>query len=268
MSTKHSSVELMIVEGFELRKVKAPSGRQYLFGNVIESGREGVIKGCFVNEVTSEAAVDLVKLKAGDKIIITHVVGKGGPSLRLLANATVFSEVVDFDVNKEAVDSFIRPKSVSVSEARGSAPKRRMTVEGDVIEVGQLVESGSYKRRVITLRQLGDDDTQSIPITLWGESASQDVAEGLSVLVTAVIRDANGLQGSVSTKIEMVKEKWVEGEVIGVRKTSVPMRIMMKNGNCIKIADGMDENLVSSLLGFPIRYKIGTDGIAVEIEKL
>lgn len=52
----------------------------------------------------------------------------------------------------------------------------------------------------------------------------------------------------------MVKEKWVEGEVIGVRKTSVPMRIMMKNGYCVKITDGMDENLVSSLLGFPVRY--------------
>lgn len=89
MSSKFSTVELMVVESFELRKVKA-SGRQYLFGNVIESGIETTaIKGCFVNEVTREAAVDLLNLKAQDKIIVTHVVGKRGPSLQLLANATV-----------------------------------------------------------------------------------------------------------------------------------------------------------------------------------
>ena len=37
--------------------------------------------------------------------------------------------------NKELVDTFIKPESVSVSEVRGSAIKRRLMVEGNIIEV-------------------------------------------------------------------------------------------------------------------------------------
>lgn len=88
-SSIHSTVEMIVIESFQLRKVSA-SGHQFLFSRVIESGTvETCVKECFANDVKSEASTDLLKRKAKDKVIITHVVGKGGPSLRLLSNAMV-----------------------------------------------------------------------------------------------------------------------------------------------------------------------------------
>ena len=85
-----SSVEMMIVERFERRKITS-SGREFVVGMIIEGGAEKTsIKPCYMNDMNSEACGDLLKLNPKDKLIISEVMGKGGTSINVKRTADVF----------------------------------------------------------------------------------------------------------------------------------------------------------------------------------
>ena len=77
----------MIVEKFEKRTV-SQTGREFVVGNVIES-KSSIVRACYVNDIKCEACQDLLDLNPWEKVMISAVVGKGGPSLRVLSSAVV-----------------------------------------------------------------------------------------------------------------------------------------------------------------------------------
>ena len=58
---------------------------------------------------------------------------------------------MDFEVNMAVVDEFITPPNVTVSEARGSPKKKRLSVEGNLIEVCILLLLVFYKIEHLTI---------------------------------------------------------------------------------------------------------------------
>ncbi|XP_063968626.1 uncharacterized protein LOC135157340 [Lytechinus pictus] len=164
------------------------------------------------------------------------------------------------------VDDFITPPKVTVSEARGSPKKKRLSVEGNLIEVGVLTETPDYKRRQLKLAEPGDDG-HIISLTLWGEQAVADITPGLQVCCSAVIREENGLRASPSTKIEFKNEIWLDGIVAGIRSRSTPVRVILTNGTTIKVSGELVLDF-AEFLGQKIQYKVGKDGLVCELKKV
>ncbi|XP_033109866.1 uncharacterized protein LOC117111092 [Anneissia japonica] len=156
--------QLYIVEEFEERRIKG-SGKSFLIGMVWESVKKGdstveetVVKSqvvpCYVNDVNTEMARRLLALNARTRIVMTNITRLPG-SLRATKTSKVLARVSDFPVCMETVESFIKPEVVSVAEARGSPVKRRMSVCGDVVEIGEFVDGHAYKRRSLQLEDGG-----------------------------------------------------------------------------------------------------------------
>ncbi|XP_071944276.1 uncharacterized protein [Antedon mediterranea] len=128
-----------------------------LFKKVLAEGSNEVV-GCYENNVNSAVAAKLLELDIRQPVLITEVSEKINVSIRLSAKSKI---------NEDVLNEFIRPNSISVMEAKGSLQKRRFSLEGNVLEVGELVETPTYKRRCLKLGTEGC----SIAVMLWGEVA-------------------------------------------------------------------------------------------------
>ena len=85
-----SSVEVMLVEKFERRKISS-TGREFVVWMIIEGGEnERSSKPCYINDINCEACGDLLKINPKEKMIISEVRGKGGTSLNVKSTADVF----------------------------------------------------------------------------------------------------------------------------------------------------------------------------------
>ncbi|XP_071944275.1 uncharacterized protein [Antedon mediterranea] len=137
-----------------------------LFKKVLAEGSNEVV-GCYENNVNSAVAAKLLELDIRQPVLITEVSEKINVSIRLSAKSKVLTNVGAFQINEDVLNEFIRPNSISVMEAKGSLQKRRFSLEGNVLEVGELVETPTYKRRCLKLGTEGC----SIAVMLWGEVA-------------------------------------------------------------------------------------------------
>lgn len=204
---------------------------------------------CYVNNISEDVLKQkLLDLIPRQKIILTNVL-KFPSSYRLSANSKVISRVSDFDVDEATVENFIRPDVVSVAEARGSPSKRRLSVSGDVVEVGPCVNTAAFKRRCLQMEGCG----ASVEVVLWGEAALKDVSCGKAV-ITALVKDGGRLTSTVSSQIESSSSVVASGVIVGMEdaENGFPIEVVLHNGESLFI----DESLFIGDFNFNMKLPV------------
>ncbi|XP_071944537.1 uncharacterized protein [Antedon mediterranea] len=177
------------------------------------------------------------------------------------------TKVANFNVDMGVVNNFIRPEVVSLSEAKGSPQKKRISVQGCVVEMGEYVCTDSYKRRSIWL---GNGDTK-MEVVLWGEAAAStfDLVAN-EVIITAVVVQGIQLRSTPSTVVEANGMDSVEGVIIAVGDTSdgYPVDIYLETEECLRLPESthFDINLITLPCG--VEFSADSSGLISEIKML
>eukprot|EP00057_Strongylocentrotus_purpuratus_P025170 XP_011679644.1 PREDICTED: uncharacterized protein LOC105445601 [Strongylocentrotus purpuratus] len=217
----------------------------------------------FINgNVTDEnLRQSILNMEKGKRVIITQVLKYPG-SARLTPKSKVISNVAAFEYDVEAMNEFVRPATVTVAEARGSAKKRRLSVEGDVVEVGGCVTTTEYSRRSLQIEGAGS----KIEVVLWGEAAVRDYAISKKIVITALVKEERRLSSTPSTSIEMSVLTEVEGEIIGIGDTEngYPIELILESGESLFVGEGVafDYEVV---LPLRVTYRATASGIVQSI---
>ncbi|XP_033102157.1 uncharacterized protein LOC117105197 [Anneissia japonica] len=250
--------KIYIVEKFEERKMRN-SEKKFIVGMVCEGEEEKESAGassssgkirdgkrkvvpCYLNDMCSDSARKVTAIGAGKRVLLTNVV-RSPSCLRITGMTKVITKVCDFPVDMEAVEAFIKPNVVSVAEAKGSPLKRRLSVCGDVVEIGDYVESPSCKRRSLKL----EEDGTNVDVVLWGEAACESrlIESGDKVTITALVKDEDRLSSTLSSVIECSTSEGDEkkGVIIAIDDESgFPVEMILESGDSIYVPENVNFN--------------------------
>ncbi|XP_063962894.1 uncharacterized protein LOC135156006 [Lytechinus pictus] len=256
----------MVLEGDESRpNVNAAGGgdREVEHGDTASSKAKGnPVMPCYVNECEDSLKAKILQLEVGKKAILTNVM-RFPSSFKSTPKSKVILNVCNFRADEGVLERFIRPEVVSVAEARGSPSKRRLSVAGDIVEVGPCANTTTYKRR--SLQMEGAAGT-SVEVVLWGEAALKDVSCGKAVTITAVVKDGKKLSSTPSTRVESSSYTVDTGIIVGMEDVAngYPVEVVLENGDSLFISDEIPFDF-GAQLPLQVKYKAAHGGIVESI---
>ncbi|XP_053375254.1 uncharacterized protein LOC123534506 [Mercenaria mercenaria] len=141
------------------------------------------------------------------KKVFSNNIFKEGVKVKGMRKVSKVMECSSFQFNDELEKDFRKPKVVTVGEALGFPVKRRISIEGTLMQVDDVADGINYKRRRTELQE----GTSKISLKLWGKESEQSIPQiGSTERVTAVyVFEYNGikeLNSSNDTSIENFSE--------------------------------------------------------------
>ncbi|XP_030838116.1 uncharacterized protein LOC115922740 [Strongylocentrotus purpuratus] len=244
-------LKLMVVEEFEERRKRDYS---FLRGSVYERGSQKCVE-MFCALSLSKEAETLMKLKANTFFLVQDVLETKSTEkqLRVTAKSKIFERGASFEVMEEVVKGYVSPDVISISEAKKSPNKRRVSICGVVTWAS---ECRGEKRKVRELRMM--EDGEEVKVMLWGNTANKvrRKDEDLKLVGMEVMVDGTSgvsIHSSPSTKIE--GERISEDSIIACTDDGFPMEIVFESGATAQIPN--DFGL--SLEVLPVKVQIERD---------
>eukprot|EP00057_Strongylocentrotus_purpuratus_P019446 XP_011673920.1 PREDICTED: uncharacterized protein LOC105442937 [Strongylocentrotus purpuratus] len=181
-----SITRLLLVGQFTTKNLQ--SGRSFMHGTVgVEQCPESLFD-IYINNLNSMQGDVLRKLedmpsrttfgakrvvvdKVARKVVVTH-------------NSKIFYKVADFEFPEELVENFLHPPVMSISEVKASPSKKRVSVTGNVGEIGDVRNvSGGKRLRTVTL----NDGDEAIRLSLWEEHTDIPFAVNQQIKAECVV---------------------------------------------------------------------------------
>ncbi|XP_063952071.1 uncharacterized protein LOC135153437 [Lytechinus pictus] len=138
--------------------------------------------------------------------------------LSIGVDSKIFPIAKPFMVEDKIIEGFDSPPFMRMSEVKSSPRKRRVSVKGVVVQVGEVKR---YKETKVRKIDVQDDGGGLIEVSMWGSSVDIDVSKA-SKLIFRNVQIGNStwcasVESTASMTVECVDEdKTVLGDVVCV----------------------------------------------------